>query len=340
VAYENFDSQEAGKLIATFIDDLSNWYVRRSRRKFWDGDSAALETLYKCLKELTLLMAPMVPFITEHVWQKLVRVADPNSGLSVHLEDFPKSDQTAIDEKLSNSVRLSRRLVELGRAARAESKVKIRQPLSRALVAANGWQAMPKEIQAHISDELNVLQIDDLSAAGGDLVDISIKANFKNLGARYGADVQAIAKAIAATDATALVKEVRASGKAQIKYGDKNAEITIDDLVVTETPKEGWAVASHTGESVALDLELTPELIESGLVREVIRAIQEARKQSGFDISDRINVNFGANPDVVAAVMKNTELVSSEVLALSINQIAKTDSANELGLFLELTKAK
>ncbi|MEN9736701.1 MAG: hypothetical protein RL129_1412, partial [Actinomycetota bacterium] len=126
-------------------------------------------------------MAPMVPFITEHVWQKLVRVAEPNSGLSVHLEDFPKSDKAVIDEKLSNSVRLSRRLVELGRAARAESKVKIRQPLSRALVAANGWQAMPKEIREHISDELNVLQIDDLSAAGGDLVDISIKANFKNL---------------------------------------------------------------------------------------------------------------------------------------------------------------
>ena len=338
-AYANFDSQEVGKLIATFIDDLSNWYVRRSRRKFWDGDQAALETLYKCLKQLTLLMAPMVPFITEHVWQKLVRVAESDSGISVHLEDFPHSDSSAIDSKLANSVRLSRRLVELGRAARAESKVKIRQPLSRALVAASGWQTMPTEIREHISDELNVLAIEDLSAAGGDLVDISIKANFKSLGARFGADVQAISKAIAATDPAKLVGEVRSNGSAKLNYGDKSADISIEDLVVTETPKEGWAVASHAGESLALDLELTPELIEAGLVREVIRAIQEARKQADFDISDRIHVDFGANAEVVSAVLKHQELVASEVLALSIKNIDKSDTNNELGLYLDLSKA-
>jgi isoleucyl-tRNA synthetase len=338
-AYANFDSQEVGKLIANFIDDLSNWYVRRSRRKFWDGDVAALNTLYTCLKELTLLMAPMVPFITEHVWQKLVRVAEPSVGLSVHLEDFPVADKSAIDSKLADSVRLSRRLVELGRAARAESKVKIRQPLSRALIAANGLSAMPPEIREHISDELNVLNIDDLSAAGGDLVDISIKANFKSLGARYGADVQAISKAIAAADAGSLVKEIRANTSAVISYGDKTADLSIDDLVVTETPKEGWAVASHSGESVALDLELTPDLIAQGLVREVIRAVQEARKQADFDISDRINISMGANPDVIAAVKSNQELVASETLALAINYLSETDTSNELGLKLEVTKA-
>jgi isoleucyl-tRNA synthetase len=338
-AYANFDSQEVGKLIANFIDDLSNWYVRRSRRKFWDGDVAALNTLYTCLKELTLLMAPMVPFITEHVWQKLVRVAEPSVGLSVHLEDFPVADKSAIDSKLADSVRLSRRLVELGRAARAESKVKIRQPLSRALIAANGLSAMPSEIREHISDELNVLNIDDLSAAGGDLVDISIKANFKSLGARYGADVQAISKAIAAADAGSLVKEIRANTSAVISYGDKTADLSIDDLVVTETPKEGWAVASHSGESVALDLELTPDLIAQGLVREVIRAVQEARKQADFDISDRINISMGANPDVIAAVKSNQELVASETLALAINYLSETDTSNELGLKLEVTKA-
>ena len=339
VAYANFDSQEAGKLIAEFIDDLSNWYVRRSRRKFWDGDTAALSTLYFCLKQLTLIMAPMVPFITEHVWQSLIRVAQPESGISVHLENFPVSDTSKIDTKLSNSVRLSRRLVELGRAARAESKIKIRQPLSRALVAATGLEKMPDEIRAHISDELNVLLVEDLSNAGGDLVDISIKANFKSLGAKYGADVQAIAKEIAHADAANLVGAIRTSGNYELKYASKVANLEIEDLVITETPKEGWAVATHSGESVALDLELTPELISSGLVREVIRAIQEARKQANFDVSDRIKITLGANKEVVDAVLANLETIRAEVLATTLDFTDQTEPSNELGLHLRLVKS-
>jgi isoleucyl-tRNA synthetase len=336
-AYADFDSQEAGKLIASFIDDLSNWYVRRSRRKFWDGDNAALNTLYRCLRELTKLMAPMVPFVTEHVWQELVRNLEPQSEESVHLADFPISISSEIDTKLASSVRLSRRLVELGRAARAESKVKIRQPLSRALVAANGWDAMDAEIRSHISDELNVLSLDELASAGAELVSVSVKANFKSLGARYGADVQEIAKAIAASDQTELVKTLRANATHSLSYANGKAEINLEDLVITETPKEGWSVASHSGESVALDLTLTPELIEAGLVREVIRAIQEERKQSNFDISDRISVKYSAHPEVVSAIEKNLELICSETLATSFEEGAQTPTdANELGLWLEL----
>ena len=339
-AYAAYDSQEAGKLIAGFIDDLSNWYVRRSRRKFWDGDGAALETLYNCLKELTLLMAPMVPFITEHVWQELVRNLEPNLVESVHLANFPESNSKLVDQPLSKSVRLSRRLVELGRAARAESKVKIRQPLSRALVAASGWSEMNEEIRSHISDELNVLSLDELASAGGELVSISVKANFKSLGARYGADVQEISKAISASDQSSLVKQLRANATVALSYGSKSADLTIEDLVVTETPKEGWSVASHSGESVALDLELTPELIEAGLVREVIRAIQENRKQSNFDISDRIKVSYGANPEVLKVIKNNLELIGAETLAVDFQEIGdKNDSSNELGLWLELKKS-
>ncbi len=338
-AYAGFDSQEAGKLIAAFIDDLSNWYVRRSRRKFWDGDSAALNTLYRALRELTKLMAPMVPFITEHVWQELVRTVEPTEKESVHLTDFPTSNSSEIDLKLSKSVRLSRRLVELGRAARAESKIKIRQPLSRALVAANGWAEMNAEIRSHISDELNVQHLDELASAGGELVSVTVKANFKSLGARYGADVQAIAKAIADSDHTALVKTLRDKNAHTISYGDKSAEIELEDLVVTETPKEGWSVASHSGESVALDLTLTPELIEAGLVREVIRAIQEERKQSDFDISDRIEVRYFAKQEVLAAIKANQEIIGSETLATKFEEVSgKENSDNELGLWLELKR--
>ena len=341
IAYANYDSQEAGSAIGQFIDDLSNWYVRRSRRKFWDGESAALNTLYHCLKELTLLMAPMVPFITEHVWQEMIRNLEPAEFESVHLANFPVSSASAIDENLSKSVRLSRRLVELGRAARAESKVKIRQPLARALVAANGWNEMDSEIRSHISDELNVHNLDEIASAGADLVSISVKANFRTIGAKFGGDVQEIAKAINAQDHGVLVANIRSSGSAKIEFAPgKSADIDLEDLVITETPKVGWSVASHNGESVALDLALTPELIEAGLVREVIRAIQEERKQSGFDISDRIFVRWGANAEVSKAIIKNLTEIGEEVLATKFENISeKVDDRNELGLWLELTKS-
>ncbi|NDI25810.1 MAG: isoleucine--tRNA ligase, partial [Actinobacteria bacterium] len=293
-ALENFDSQEAGQLLAAFIDDLSNWYVRRSRRRFWDGDEVALNTLYFCLKNLTLLLAPMVPFIAEHVWQSLIKVAQSDQVESVHLADFPVADKKLVDENLSTSVALSRRLVELGRSARAESGVKIRQPLSRALVSAPGWAKISEEIKTHIAEELNIQKLDGIHVAEADLVDVSVKANFRTLGTKFGADVQIIAKAITSANHTEMVKHLRENKSFELSVnltnGSKSAEIDIDDLVVTETPRTGWSVASHAGESLALDLALTPELIQSGLVREVIRAIQEERKKIGLDVSDRITV--------------------------------------------------
>ena len=340
-ALNDFDSQTAGTALATFVDDLSNWYVRRSRRRFWDGDAAALSTLHHCLKTVTLLMAPMVPFITEHVWQKLIRVVEPNSPTSVHLADFPAADKNAIDAQLSKDVALTRRLVELGRASRAQSQVKIRQPLSRALIAAPSWKLLSTELRDQIADELNVEKLDDLASAGSGLVDISIKANFRTLGAKFGGDVQAIAKVIAASDALALVSEIRTHGKFSLPYGDGAiAEVTEEDLVITETPRTGWAVASHSGESVALDLELTPELISKGIVREAIRAIQDARKSSGFDVSDRIHVKWNSDDESSAAIESGKSWISEEVLALSFERdSALKPSDEELGLTLQLKKS-
>lgn len=340
-ALNKFDSQRAGNVLATFIDDLSNWYVRRSRRRFWDGDDAALATLQHCLTTLTLLMAPLVPFITEHVWQKLVRPINTAAAESVHLADFPVSDGSLIDEQLSKDVALTRRLVELGRAARAQSQVKIRQPLSRALIAAVGWKSLSAELRDQIADELNVEQLDDLSAAGSDLVDVSIKANFRSLGAKFGGDVQAIAKALTTLDAAELVSQVRTVGNTQIAYANgKLAELAEEDLVITETPRTGWAVSSHSGESLALDLELSPELIAKGVVREAIRAIQDARKSSGFDISDRIKVKWNSASEFAAAISEGAQWISDEVLAISFTREESLGTGDdELGLKLSLEKA-
>ena len=335
-ALEDFDSQIAGRALARFIDDLSNWYVRRSRRRFWDGDVAALGTLHECLVTLTQLLAPLVPFITEQVWQELVIPADSKQPASVHLSNWPVVNAGAIDTDLTAQVALTRRIVELGRATRAESGIKIRQPLGRALIAASGWATLPEAMREQIADELNVQTLQDIATADGDLVDISVKANFKSLGAKFGGAVQEIAKAIAATDATVLVKTLRSTGTTTVGTW----EIALDDLVVTEVPKSGWSVSSHDGESVALDLELTPALIAAGNVREVIRFIQERRKSDGLDISDRINVTWNATDEIAAAIESDLGHIGDEVLALSMTRDAGLEIKDtEIGVEVVLVKA-
>ena len=335
-AYADFDSQTAGRELARFIDDLSNWYVRRSRRRFWDGDVAALGTLHECLVTLTKLLAPMVPFIAEHTWQELVRIANPAVETSVHLADFPIADATAINVVLNEQVAMTRRVVELGRSARAESGIKIRQPLERALISAQGWAALPEEMKAQIADELNVNNLQDIAHADGDLVDISIKANFKSLGAKYGKAVQEVAQLIQTADAPALVRKLRKEPSATI--GSFN--ISLEDLVVTEVPRSGWMVASHDGESVALDLTLTPALIAAGNVREFIRIVQERRKSDGFDISDRIQLKWSAPKELIPTIESAASHICDEVLATSFTLDGSLQpESNELGVGISLTRA-
>ena len=191
---------------------------------------------------------------------------------------------------------------------------------------------------------MNILKIEGIHVAGKDLVDISVKANFRSLGAKYGADVQSIAKAVTEADASAMVKQLRANKKFEMNIDisgqSKSIQIELDDLVITETPRSGWSVSSHNGESLALDLELTPELIRSGLVREVIRAIQEERKNIGLDVSDRIIVQWNAPTEVADAINFATKEISSEVLATKMNHVAgKESSGSDLGLWLKLEKA-
>ena len=329
----NFDSQRAGKALATFIDDLSNWYVRRSRRRFWEGDPSALATLHECIHTVTMLLAPMIPFITEHVWQELLRPVDSSLPESVHLSNFPVANLAHIDLPLSEQVAQTRRIVELGRAARAESSVKIRQPLGRALIAAAGWSKLPDSMKAQIAEELNVIKLDDIAAAHGDLVDVSVKANFRALGRKYGAAVQEISAALIALSAEDLVREIRSQGSKTIETASGQWKIESDDLVITEQPKSGWTVASHDGESVALDLSLTPELIAAGQVREVIRFLQESRKNQGFEISDRVVVTYNVNAEVLAAIVAAKEHIQNEVLALEMSHDSTLNLGdNDLGL--------
>ncbi|MFD8935679.1 isoleucine--tRNA ligase [Streptomyces sp. NPDC059578] len=314
-ALDAYDTQRAGKLLSAFVDDLSNWYVRRSRRRFWQGDKAALRTLHEVIETITRLMAPLTPFITERVWQDLVVPVTPDAPGSVHLSTWPEADLDVIDPELSRQMVLVRRLVELGRATRAESGVKTRQPLSRALIAVSGFDSLPVELHAQITEELNVTSLASLSEVGGSLVDTTAKANFRALGKRFGKGVQAVAKAVAEADAAALSLALR-EGTAFVEVDGEKVELAADEVIITETPREGWSVASDSGATVALDLEITDELRRAGLARDAIRLIQEARKNSGLDVADRIALRWNAGDErVVEALSEHGGLVSEEVLA-------------------------
>ncbi|MFC9230269.1 isoleucine--tRNA ligase [Streptomyces decoyicus] len=318
---ESFDTQRAGKLLSSFVDDLSNWYVRRSRRRFWQGDAAALRTLHEVIETVTRLMAPLTPFITERVWQDLIVPVTPDAPDSVHLTAWPAADRALIDPALSGQMQLVRRLVELGRATRAESGVKTRQPLSRALVAAHGFAGLSEDLRAQIAEELNVSSLASLAESssgrggGGSLVDTTAKANFRALGKRFGKGVQAVAKAVAAADAAALSLALR-EGTASVEVDGETVSLAPDEVIITETPREGWSVASDSGATVALDLEITPELRRAGLARDAIRLIQEARKNSGLDVADRITLRWqSTDEEVRTALTDHAGLISDEVLA-------------------------
>ena len=323
LALEAFDTQRAGRLLSTFIDNLSNWYVRRSRRRFWDGDPAALATLHEALRTATLCLAPFTPFITERVWQDLFRSTDPSAPKSVHLATWPEVSAEAIDEQLGTDMALVRRIVELGRAARASSGVRTRQPLGRALVSATGWSELSAQLREQICEELNISTLESLDDGGAGLVDTSVKANFRSLGQRFGKQTPAVAAAIAASDPAALLAAMRASGSTTLTVSELGeVSVAESDVVITETPREGWAVAADAGESIALDLTITDDLRRAGLAREIVRAIQEARKNSGLDVADRISVYWSsADEDVLATMSEHGEMIGAEVLAPNMVQV-------------------
>jgi isoleucyl-tRNA synthetase len=325
---EVFDTAAAGRRLAAFIDDLSNWYVRRSRRRFWEGPSSvdgacAFATLYECLTTLTLLMAPIVPFVTDYVWGVLRPAGAPES---VHLASWPAFDAAVIDPVLSAQMALVRRLVELGRSARSGASVRTRQPLRQALIGAAGFGSLAGELRAQIAAELNVAELEVL---GGDLVDYAVKPNFRALGRRFGAQTPAVAAAILAVPAGDVARAVLAGGTFSVESLDEPVTVGAGDVIVTQTPREGWAVATDAGETVAIDITVGPELRREGLAREVIRRVQEARKSDGLEVTDRIRLRWSSqDPEMVATLTEHAGLIAAEVLAVEVLQVEAVPDAD------------
>jgi isoleucyl-tRNA synthetase len=346
VSMEEYDTARAGRRLAAFLDDLSNWYVRRSRRRFWAGEAAAFATLYECLETATRLMAPIAPFLTDHVWDALRAPDDPSS---VHLAPWPAVNPALLDPALSEQMALVRRLVELGRSARASSGVKTRQPLGRALVGAPGWAALSGELRDLIAEELNVQSLEHLSGIEADLVSFTVKPNFRALGKRFGGQTKLVAAAITATDPATLARALR-SGEAVTVHAAEvgTVDLAVEDVIITEQPKSGWAVETGaidtgTGETVALDLTMTAELRRAGLIREVIRLVQDARKSTGLSITDRIDLWWSAtDSDLAAALRTHGQTVADEVLATTLTEAAEpglpTHEDTDLGLTFQLRR--
>ncbi len=309
---------EAGKELQGFVDDMSNWYVRRSRSRFWasglEQDKInAYETLYTCLVTICRLAAPMIPFMTEEIWQNLVRGIDPAAEESIHLADYPEVNESMIDRELEENMKHVLQIVVLGRAARNGSGIKNRQPIGLMYVKAP--YEIPEYYRDIILDELNIKKLEirgDVSEYSGTIV----KPNFNAIRARHGGDkIGPVRQALARTDGDDVVKALKADGFFRVSSPAGDIDLTEEDLLIEAKQVEGFVAQSDGGVTVVLDKQLTPELLEEGFVREITSKIQTMRKEAGFEVMDRITVYVSGNEKLENIIRKNEGGISRDVLA-------------------------
>jgi isoleucyl-tRNA synthetase len=315
---DGFDCTRGGRRIAAFVDRLSNWYVRLSRRRFWEGDRAAFGTLGHCLVELAKLLAPYVPFLADEIYANLTGGADPGFDGSVHLAGFPEPDERRRDTELEQRVGSALRVVELGRAARAQAKVKVRQPLRKAVVVAAGSERDAIEAMADlVRSELNVKELEFVES-DADLVSYEVKPNYRTLGPRFGKEMPAAAAAVASLDPAKVAAAIDEGRPFGISLGGHDHELGAEDVTLAMAPLEGYEVEAEAGRAVALALGLDDELRREGLAREVVHAIQNARREAGLEITDRIALALGGDEELLDAARAHEEYVTGETLATSV----------------------
>jgi len=313
---ENYEILQTTKILQSFIDDLSNWYVRRSRDRFWapgmDQDKInAYMTLYTALVTLCKVAAPMIPFMTEDIYRNLVCSIDKTAPESIHLCDFPVADESLIDKDLEAKMGEVLDVVVLGRACRNSANIKNRQPIAKMFVKAE--LALADEYSEIIEDELNVKDViytDDVSA----FTSYSFKPQLRTLGKKLGKNLGKLRAILPTVDGNAAMAELNATGLLKIDLGDIVAELTKEDLIISAAQMPGFESLSDNGTTVVLDTNLTPELIEEGNVREIISKIQTMRKDSGFEVLDRIRVHVTASKALCDVMEKNSSDIMGKTL--------------------------
>jgi isoleucyl-tRNA synthetase len=317
---DNYDALRAGVAIENFIDQLSNWYVRRNRKRFWksaagEDKQSAYVTLYECLEVVTVLMAPFVPFLSEAVYQNLVRGLQADAPASIHMASWPEHRAERMDPLLLSEMEVVQRIVSLGRVARSESNLKVRQPLSRILVRAPDEQAS-HAISRHaqqIREELNVKRLEILPR-DAKLVTYRIKPNLPVVGRRFGKLVPAIRESLSRIDPAQAATQVARGESITIAVADQLITLESTALLVETTSAEGFASAEAGGYLVGLETTLTDELLQEGLARELVRTVQEARKSAGLEVSDRIVLDIDGDDAVMTALDSHRGYIGTETL--------------------------
>jgi isoleucyl-tRNA synthetase len=314
---ENYRITESARDIQEFVDELSNWYVRRCRERFWQKDMNqdkinAYMTLHTVLVELAKTIAPFVPFISEEIYQNLVRSVDAGAPESVHLCDYPAVPKGFIDTELERNMDKVLKYVVLGRACRNTANIKNRQPIGRMFIKDS--EELPEMYADLVKDELNVKQTVFTEDASG-FTTYKFKPQLRTVGPKYGKLVSRIGEYLSKADGNELMDTFNRNGKINFALDDAAIELELSDVLVETVQKEGYVSESDRDITVVLDTNLTPELLEEGFVREIISKLQTMRKEAGFEVQDHIKVFYGSNERISAIFERNKALIGKEVLA-------------------------
>ncbi|MGN6168871.1 MAG: DUF5915 domain-containing protein, partial [Solirubrobacteraceae bacterium] len=308
---DGYDATSAGRAIAAYLEELSNWYVRRSRRRFWDGDEAAFATLECCLVTVAKLLAPFCPFVSDEIYDNL-----DGSAASVHLTDFPDAQER--DVELERGMATARETVRLGLAARAQARLKIRQPLRAAVVVASGRERDAIDRLAElVREELNVHELRFVAAAD-ELSTVEVKPNYRTLGPRFGRRMPTVADAVAGLDGTQVAAAMREGHTVAISVDGHDHELGAADLLLALKPLEGYQVEREGSHAVALELSLDDELRAEGWAREIVHAVQAARREAGLEVSDRITLSYEGDRELLAAARAHEPYIAAETLAVDV----------------------
>ena len=317
----NYKIPEAAKYLQEFVDDLSNWYVRRSRERFWakgmEQDKInAYMTLYTALVTICKCAAPMIPFMTEDIYRNLVCSIDPSAPESIHLCDFPVANDAYIDETLEKNMDEVLKIVVMGRACRNSANIKNRQPIGTMFVKAP--ETLPEYFVEIIEDELNVKKVEfteDVSS----YTSYTFKPQLRTVGPKYGKYLGQIQKALAELDGNKAMAELKANGVLALPQVNDEVKLSEEDLLITMTQMEGYVTEGDNTVTVVLDTNLTPELVEEGFVREIISKIQTMRKEAGFEVMDKIHISYQADEKVSAVFEKHGDEIKADVLGVDIS---------------------
>jgi isoleucyl-tRNA synthetase len=335
-SYADYEPTKAARAISEFVqENLSNWFVRLSRRRYWKGDYqhdkiSAYQTLYTCMLTVAKLGAPIAPFYMDRLYKDLIQTTGKENFESVHLAQFPVYDKSFVDKSLERKMEKAQTISSLVLSLRAKEKIKVRQPLQRVMIPVLDVETKADitAVADLIKSEVNVKEVELLDDASGILVK-QIKPNFKVLGPKFGKDMKAAAAAIMQFGQEEIA-EIEKTGKITIEINGKSSTLGITEVEITSQDIEGWLVANSGGITVALDVTITDELRKEGIARELVNRIQNARKDSGFEVTDKIHVTLQKDEHLVDAINSNLDYLTTETLTAKLEFVDQLENGTEI----------